>query len=43
MVTDTCQHIRISMKILGVSLALQAGILTTTPQHPGTNHIKFAS
>ena len=31
------------MKILGVSLTLRAGKLTTTPQYPGTNHIKFAS
>ena len=39
-------HVNISAfqwKFLGVSLALRAGILTTTPQHPGTNHIKFAS
>ena len=27
----------------GISLALWAGILTTTSQHPSTNHIKFAS
>ena len=26
-----------------VSLAYQAGVLTTTPQHPGTKCIKFAS
>ena len=43
MVTDTCHYICMLVETLGASLALPAGILTTTLQHPGTNYIKFAS